>query len=320
MQNYTPSDTFSTVQTFQLSDLVQADDTYDNQPVKALANRSQYVYNRLGGYLGIVDVTATGSITAATHANKLVSVASTANVTLTVANVNTFKEGARLCFIAKLTGTGPFWCKVVTGQNMEDGSVISTSIYLYDGEMLELIADPDNSIWKLVNCKGNFDKVGQDELKRIQPRNSLIANGSTLSRATYIRLWNAVSSIAASEADKAYMRYAAMFGDGDGATTFSLPDMRGLFWRGVDLSRGLDLGRMDDAAGGFEDMEIQTHNHTLETTNGSASNSTGADPVRGTITGTVNTQGGLGTGKSIGQTGGVETRPKNIGMVPIIYY
>jgi microcystin-dependent protein len=321
MQNYTPIDAFSTVKTFELSDLVQADDTYDNQPVKALADRSQYLYNRLGGYAGIVDVTATGNITAATHANKLISVAATANVILTVANVSTFKTGARLCFIAKITGTGPFWCKVVTGQNIEDGSVTSTEMYLYDGEMIELVADTVNSIWKLVNWKGNFEKVGQDELKRLQPRNSLMANGNTsLSRATYARLWAAVSGIAVSESDKSDIRYQAMFGNGNGSTTFSVPDLRGLFWRAIDLSRGLDLGRLDDTAGGFEDMEIEQHNHTLATTNGAASNSVTADPVRGTIAGSANTQGGLGSSKSIGQTGGAETRPKNIGMIPIIYY
>jgi hypothetical protein len=320
MTVYTPADTFSDVRRYDISDLVQGGASgASSLPIEDLADRTEYINNRLGGYKDIVQVTATGSITAALHANRLVSVVGTANITLTVANVNTFKKGARLCFIAKMTGTGPFWCKIVTGQNMEDGSVTSTGQWLYDGEMIELVADVDNSVWKLVHCKGNFEKVGMDDLKRIQPRNSFIAQGTTgLSRTTYARIWNAISGIAVAEADKSLVRYQAMFGDGNGTTTFSLPDMRSMFWRGLDLSRGIDIDRLDDSAGGYEADELKAHNHNRNTA-GNAEHDMRASapggfnsmpagpyhPVNQTVT---------------GNTGGLETRPKNIGLIPIIYY
>ncbi|NUE80513.1 tail fiber protein [Snodgrassella sp. ESL0304] len=53
----------------------------------------------------------------------------------------------------------------------------------------------------------------------------LKANGAALSRSTYANLFAAIGT---------------RFGEGDGSTTFNLPDLRGLFLRGWDDGRGLD--------------------------------------------------------------------------------
>jgi len=60
------------------------------------------------------------------------------------------------------------------------------------------------------------------------PTGWLKANGAAVSRTTYATLFTAIGTT---------------FGNGDGSTTFNLPDLRGEFLRGYDDSRGVDSGR-----------------------------------------------------------------------------
>ncbi|WP_426205089.1 phage tail protein [Pseudomonas sp. TWP3-1] len=76
------------------------------------------------------------------------------------------------------------------------------------------------------------------------PAGWLACNGAAVSRTAFAGL---------------FARIATLYGAGDGATTFNLPDMRGLFPRGWDDGRGLDPGR---AFGSYQDMMIHSHAHT----------------------------------------------------------
>jgi phage-related tail fiber protein len=60
------------------------------------------------------------------------------------------------------------------------------------------------------------------------PLGYLKANGATVSRTTYAKLFSAIGTT---------------WGAGDGSTTFTLPDLRGEFIRSWDDSRGVDSGR-----------------------------------------------------------------------------
>lgn len=60
------------------------------------------------------------------------------------------------------------------------------------------------------------------------PEGWLICDGAPVSRTAYATLFAAVGTT---------------WGGGDGSTTFNKPDLRGVFRRGVDLSRGLDPSR-----------------------------------------------------------------------------
>jgi len=60
------------------------------------------------------------------------------------------------------------------------------------------------------------------------PTGYIKANGANVSRSTYANLFSAIGTT---------------FGAGDGSTTFTLPDMRGMFPRGLDDGRGYDSGR-----------------------------------------------------------------------------
>lgn len=61
------------------------------------------------------------------------------------------------------------------------------------------------------------------------PDGWLPCNGAAISRTTYARLFNVIGTT---------------YGNGNGSTTFNLPDLRGEFVRGLDNGRGVDAGRV----------------------------------------------------------------------------
>lgn len=75
------------------------------------------------------------------------------------------------------------------------------------------------------------------------PTGWLKANGAAISRTTYADLFAAIGTV---------------FGAGDGANTFNLPDLRGEFLRGYDDARGVDAGR---SLGSYQSGAMQSHNH-----------------------------------------------------------
>src|ERR1019366_292364 len=96
------------------------------------------------------------------------------------------------------------------------------------------------------------------------------------------------------------------YGAGDGSTTFGLPDLRGEFLRGVDDGRGVDPSRAFGSAQGFA---VQSHTHTVTTYSSMQPQSGSSTPCwYGTATGTS------------GATGGSETRPTNVALMPVIKY
>lgn len=57
-----------------------------------------------------------------------------------------------------------------------------------------------------------------------------------------------------------YSAIGTVYGAGDGATTFNIPDFRGYFPRGWDHSRGIDSGR---AFGSAQADGYGSHNHPI---------------------------------------------------------
>ncbi|MBD2813659.1 tail fiber protein [Xenorhabdus sp. Flor] len=94
-----------------------------------------------------------------------------------------------------------------------------------------------------------------------------------------------------------------------------LPDLRGEFIRGLDNGRGIDYNRQILS---WQADTFARHNHSIRTTNSRSTSKDNADPVRGEIPGSVNSLGSTGEGKSIGMTGGNETRPRNIAFNYIV--
>lgn len=89
------------------------------------------------------------------------------------------------------------------------------------------------------------------------PTGYLLADGSAVSRTTYSNLFAVIGE---------------SFGEGDGSTTFNLPDLRGRFLRGVDGGTGRDVnaatrtamqtgGNTGNNVGSIQNDSMQSHNH-----------------------------------------------------------
>ncbi len=132
-------------------------------------------------------------------------------------------------------------------------------------------------------------------------------NGQTLLRATYPALWALVSApsanLAVDGADQTANR--AKWGPGDGATTFEMPDLRGLFGRQDDEGA---TGGIAPAFGLIKDNQNAAHTHDV--------------PLgENEIDGTNKFSGGHGTAGGTGHTesqGGDEACPDHTPVIKVM--
>lgn len=129
--------------------------------------------------------------------------------------------------------------------------------------------------------------------KNTAPTGYLKANGALLSRTTYAALFAAIGTT---------------FGVGDGSTTFALPDLRGYFPRGWDDSRGIDVGRV---FGSTQQDDFKSHNHNVGIGTGAYAGGLVANIAQFSV---------ANEPFSSGNSGGTETRPKNIALLYCIKY
>ena len=126
------------------------------------------------------------------------------------------------------------------------------------------------------------------------PEGYLLCNGQEVSRTTYSDLFAAIGTT---------------YGSSSG-TTFKVPDLRGEFIRGWDamggIARGVDIGR---TFGSWQVDMFKSHNHQFAKHVSNSYRGYGA---------AMGSDGGYSTGTPTVNTGGVETRPRNIAMNYII--
>lgn len=143
------------------------------------------------------------------------------------------------------------------------------------------------------------------------PAGWLPCDGSAVSRTTYARLFAVLSTT---------------WGAGNGSTTFNVPDLRGVFLRGLDSGKGYDGGR---AFASYQVDGYPSHTHTVTdnghthtytaggTTTGFVGNGGTAipaalsSPAGGSVTSSAT------TGITIASSGGnaTEVRPKNVAIL-----
>lgn len=123
------------------------------------------------------------------------------------------------------------------------------------------------------------------------PANWLELNGNNVSRTTYSAL---------------FALWGTTFGNGDGATTFGLPDVRGEFPRFWDNARGVDAGRTLGSAQG--DL-VKNHTHPVAVFGGEAlAAGSGNNYAPGATLLTTNNN----------NEGGTENRPRNFSFMAIV--
>jgi microcystin-dependent protein len=139
------------------------------------------------------------------------------------------------------------------------------------------------------------------------PAGYLSCDGSAVNRITYAALFTAIG---------------VAWGNGDGATTFNLPDLRGRFPRGVAGVSGNDPdaalrtasnsgGNTGNNVGSLQTDTLMSHYHDVGAFTGA-----GGTHIALVVTGTNATHAVLGTENA----GGNETRPKNVYVSYIIRY
>ena len=129
------------------------------------------------------------------------------------------------------------------------------------------------------------------------PTGYLECNGSAVSRSTYAGLFAVIGST---------------YGNGNGSSTFNLPDLRGEFIRGYDNGRGVDSGR---SLGQFQSAQNQQHDHSISLS-GTTSNKSLTGGIR-KISETFQSGGGSASGvftKTGGQNAG--NTPANVDSSP----
>lgn len=107
----------------------------------------------------------------------------------------------------------------------------------------------------------------------------------------------------------------------DGAGTFRLPDLRGVFLRGVDAGAGVDPdidlryapdGTLDAGVGSLQCDALRTHVHTYTAPVSGGTASSGSGVLSATTT--------TDTGEPIDTRASTETRPRNVAVYYIIRY
>jgi microcystin-dependent protein len=146
------------------------------------------------------------------------------------------------------------------------------------------------------------------------PGGWLECNGAAVSRITYADLFVAIGIV---------------YGSGDGATTFNLPDLRGQFVRGWSNGAAIDSGRTIGSSQ-LDQMQQITGSVTNigRVHSGSSNVGTGALSITGSAEGNNGIAAGGNTGVNIGfnnatSTGarvGTETRPTNVAMMACIKF
>lgn len=163
-----------------------------------------------------------------------------------------------------------------------------------DGQAFNLLGGIDNTpIGTVQSFAGLPDKV---------PTGWLICDGRELNRSDYSTLYDIISN---------------SWGEGDGSTTFNIPDLRGQFLRGVDTGATKDPdvasrtaiktgGNTGDNVGSIQDDQYKSHSH---------SPNKGSSILEGGGNGgleSFNFSGGPNSSQSsTASSGGSETRPKN---------
>lgn len=327
----------------------------DNRPHSKLANRTQYLKGRLddleaqdqpravssvkavnakfvmansGRYADVIVTTDTTiNLTSAAFGKLYVLVTTAGNITINLPELTaagaTYIRGQGIAFrnlSNKAVTINRAGTNLIHGVQLfgNDASLGWEYAYLMPGEEIQLVEMWANSLgrWYPGHMNGNFTTVG--EVNYVPSSDArlgyLPCKGQLVSRANYPRLyrWASMNNAVIADADWSVGATPGNFSYGDGnaltGTTFRLPDLRGLFIRGLDDSAGIDTAR---TLGSYQADELKAHTHTTATNAGSlTAGTTAVVPNGASATGTISTS----------STGGTETRPVNVALMPFIKY
>ena len=330
--NLTPVTSFDDVYQIETTDSVLGGaGGIANLQALSLTNRTEWLKEQSGIWLR-----AAGIITASNGFNILDSHAgavingdtASANIAINFNDISVLT--ANNIFFIKCMGGKSLTINPASGNSIIWGGTTLSKLYLHDGEFVKIIVG--STALEILDCSATIVEVGDGVLGIMERRGTLLKDGRVVNRADYPRLWNFVSDTSHSYfnlvsaslwgssqtitndagATVTVYPYKGCFHTGDGSTTFGLPDERGMSDRYLDLSRGIDAGRIYEKVGGYEHDGFPTHSHEQQSV--TAIGNGGNKPA-----GYLNTLDDLaGHGYYTKNTGGVETRVKNVAKLPLI--
>lgn len=164
------------------------------------------------------------------------------------------------------TGTSPRWFLAVTSA-AESGSNVGSNFqinrYNDAGVLIDAPMSIDRASGNIVFNTPVREKALVGQLSyfvggAIAHTGYLFCDGSLVSRASYPDLWAYAQAVGATDEGSWAAGYSGYFSVGNGSTTFRIPDLRGVFLRGLDNGRGLDPSR---PWGYYQDQQNLSHAH-----------------------------------------------------------
>ena len=217
--------------------------------------------------------------------------------------------------------------KIIDGSEIavEVGDMVANGIY-------KIHRNSANNAWILLNPETRFNLTGEIKAwaSSSVPSGYLECNGAEVAISSYSNLSTAIYVGDSNNADTDLVFGYKTDGSGTrstGGTHIKLPDLRGEFIRGWDNSRGIDSSRK---LGSYQADELKSHNHYMANSSSFASDLTGDESlytIRGVSQGGMPNEnfeydlGGSSDEADRGKTsdtGGSETRPRNISLMYII--
>lgn len=216
-------------------------------------------------------------------------------------SISAFNVAAGRCYFVRFAGV------LTLTRSTAIVTQTRSDIITAPGDTCILRAITDNTVEVLCysSATGNVAMVAHFA-QITAPNGWLKANGAAVSRTAYAALFAAIGTT---------------FGEGDGSTTFNLPDLRGEFIRGLDDGRGLDSDRL---LGSSQLDALQTITGTVGgfyTNSASASGAfTVASASGARSQGSEDSRRTIKFDSSLVTRGGSETRPRNIALLACIKY
>lgn len=274
-------------------------------------------------------ITSSYSFDASKDCGKLLQLrGNTDAITLTLPAIDDPNVPANLIIVIETLITNSRQNTIATqgGQNIYMNNASYQTIYMGQGEVLWLLRGSDG--WYVINDFARaYMELAMPKAAYKAGLNQLVCKGQQVNRADYPRLWEAVMALGFSLVDDTtwltdavYRKgntysttqptgtyetiqkpYRGCFSNGDGSTTFRLPDLMKMFLRGLATETGGDNERFLNKPGGYQNDQFRSHTHDIVNANsavGSGKPTTGNDAPEGPNLVT-------------NATGGFETRGEN---------
>lgn len=276
-------------------------------------------------------IDANVTLNVASDMNKILQIRSlTTQILITIPTIADIPVNSVMIFESTINNSVENRITTTGGQNIYFNNTSKTSIYIRPGETLWLFRDSDG-LYVINDFGERYKQLAKPYATYRSELNQLVCKGQEVNRSDYPRLWEYVQTLGASLVTEAVWQtasvivagrtvefpYRGCFSDGDGSSTFRLPDLMNMTLRGVKTETGSDTERHLNKPGGYQKNEVLAHSHKVDTTGNQGT----VDPDRSIQRSATNGDGygdGTGARKHIEDYGGAETRMDNVGILWVI--